>query len=141
MENITVDDLFPNNRTNNGGLNIDTLFKGTFNLTTIKEDLTRDDILHNIMNARKKKLKIMIKYYNKCCQCIKENINHGHDNITFTIPQVMLDCPTYSSYETLEYIANNLRKKMIDTLILDECNIFISWDYLELKLENDNKDS
>ncbi|MBT5492122.1 hypothetical protein HOK00_07795 [bacterium] len=136
MRNITVDDLFPKNRTKRGRLDTETLFRGTFNLTSIKEDLSHDELLETVMNGRKKKLKIMINYYNRCCKLIKDNINDGNDCMTFTIPQFIPDCTTYSSHETLEYITNNLRKKMIDTLILDECKIFISWDYLELKLED-----
>ena len=137
MNNITIDILFPNGTRNrgNGKLDIESLFKGTAQLTSKKENFTSDDLLDSIENNRRKKLKAMIEQYNKCCKTIKLADIDGCDFITFTVPQAAHECSTYSSVDVLEYISENLRRKFIDTLIVDPTSIFITWKDLELKLE------
>lgn len=137
MNNITVDILFPDGTRNkgNGKLDIESLFKGTAQLTNKKESFTSDDLLDSIENNRRKKLKVMIEQYNKCCKTIKAADTNGDDYTTFTVPQSAPECSTYSSVDVLEYISENLRDKFIDTLIVNPTSIFITWKDLELKLE------
>lgn len=137
MNNITVDILFPDGTKNrgNGKLDIDSLFKGTPQLTNKKEDFTSSDLLSSIENNRKKKLKVMIEQYNLCCKTIKSTDSDGNDYTMFTVPQSVPECSTYSSVDALEYISENLRSKFIDTLIVNDTSLFITWKDLELKLE------
>lgn len=137
MNNITIDVLFPNGTDNSryGRLDIDTLFKGTSQLVTKKEDFTSADLLDSIAKTRKKKLHVMIDQYNKCCRMIKEADKEGDDHLTFMVPPTVAECTAYSSVDTLVYIQNNLRKKFIDTTIVDRLSIFITWEDVELKIE------
>ena len=136
--NISVDVLFPDSagkKKRTGKIDIESLFNGTTHLNSNKDKFTSDELLGRITEMRKKKLKSMIDQYNKCCRMIKDINNKGGNYVTFIVPHSVPECATYSSIDALKYISDNLRKDYLDTTIISNVAIFISWEDIELKKE------
>ena len=144
MDKINIDTLFPTvtgeRRQHTGGkIDINTMFKNAPQLITKKEEFESTDLLQSIENNRKKRLKVIIDYYNLCCKMIKDTDANGQNKMTFSIAKKKLDVPGYSPVEVLEYIVKNLRAKFIDALIISQTSIFVSWKNLEINMEEDKQ--
>ena len=135
---ITIDTLFPSGAKtrDTGKIDIDSLFKGTsLNYNNKKNDVDVNSLLDSITNQRKKKLKIFIEYYNKCCNQIRDANKEGCTDIVFTVPEILAESSSYSPVACIEYITKNLVENLIDVVKLNDCTIFITWIDLELKME------
>jgi hypothetical protein len=141
--NISVDSLFPEGkyktRTNNKKLDIDILFKGT----TLNDDpnisFSSDKLLDKIKKRRKNKLKKYNEMLRYCYQRIEETDNNNDTDLVFNVIKNIPDCKEYIPSECLEYISLKLRTHDLDTKILSDTAIFITWKYLELKKENNKQ--
>ena len=76
--------------------------------------------------------------YNQCCYKIKEADNIGLTDIMFELPDIILENSSFKHKDAIEYISKNLREQNIDTLILKENKLFITWKYIELNKEKLN---
>ena len=136
MNHITLNTLFPSGSQiqNNGLLNVNSLFKGLPLNNFEKEDFNSQSLINNITQRRKKKLQYMIDCYNKCCKHITNINNDNQYDTFFTVPEYIPEAIEYNSIECLEYISINLNQKLIDTYIINNTTVFITWNDLELKL-------
>ena len=79
----------------------------------------------------------MLRY---CYQRIEETNDNNDTDLIFTVIENIPDCKEYDPKECLEYISFKLRTQDLDTKILSNTSIFITWKYIELKKETlDNK--
>ena len=140
--NISVDNLFPEGKhksgNNNKKLDIDTLFKGTPLNDEPEIDFSSDKLLDKIKKRRKNKLKKFNEMLRYCYQRIEETDNNNDTDLVFSVIENIPDCKEYEPRECLEYISLKLRTQYLDTKILSNTTIFITWKYLELKKENNN---
>ena len=138
--NISVDNLFPEGKKksgiNNKKLDIDTLFKGTPLNDEPEIDFSSDKLLDKIKKRRKNKLKKFNEMLRYCYQRIEETDNNNDTDLVFSVIENIPDCKEYEPRECLEYISLKLRTQDLDTKILSNTTIFITWKYLELKKEN-----
>lgn len=146
MNKINLDVLFPGNKITSGNgigkskLDIDTLFDGHQELSSRKESNVSKGLLKTIERSREKRLKVMIDNYNICCEKIKIADANDLDFIFFTVPKTAPNCPKYSSESVLGYISKNLRKEYMDTVIMSDDTIFITWKDIELKKDEELED-
>ena len=73
--------------------------------------------------------------YNFCCNRIKDSDTNGITDLVFELPELIIDASIYKEKECIEYISKNLRDQHIDTLILKNNKLFITWKYFELNKE------
>lgn len=139
-ENINVDNLFPSDDNISGTrgrkLDIDTIFSCVMLNDEPNITFTTDVLLNKIKKRREKKLlsyRNMLKY---CYQRIESADDDYLTDIMFKIVDSVPECKEYNSNECLEYISDKLRSQNIDTIIIDNNTMFITWKYLELKYED-----
>ena len=140
--NISVDNLFPEGKHksgNNKKLDIDTLFKGTPLNDEPEINFSSDKLLDKIKKRRKNKLKKFNEMLRYCYQRIEETDSNNDTDLVFSVIDTMPDCKEYEPRECLEYISLKLRTQDLDTKIISNTCIFITWKYLELKKENINE--
>ena len=128
MNNISIETLFPSSKhkIKNGQLDVNTLFP--------EDSRLNDDTYFNVdelANERKDKENKLRKVYKTLLrQCITKakTANSGdYTDIIFDVPKTVYLCPHYNSHKCLLYIEKKMRKLYIDTLIITERHIFISW--------------
>lgn len=133
---MTVDTLFPSdNKSGTRGkrLDVETLFA---NAPLEKEPditFTSDILLDKIEKRRAKKLTHFRNMLNYCYQRINEADDNNLTDIIFNVVENVPDCKSYDPTDCLEYISCKLREENIDTIIINEITMFITWKYLELK--------
>lgn len=136
---LSVDKLFPSEENKSGArgnkLDINTIFVNTPLNNEPKITFTSNVLLERIKKRRKKKLnyyKQMLKYCHERIESADEN--QGTD-IIFTIIDHIPEFKDFNPRECLEYISIKLREEDFDTTILTDTTMFITWKYLELKIE------
>ena len=72
--------------------------------------------------------------YNKCCWKIKDADDDGLTDIIFNLRDVILEHSSYKHREAIEYISKNLREQKLDTYIINDKTLFVTWKYIELNL-------
>jgi hypothetical protein len=137
-KDICVDSLFPT-ETKSGErgkrLDVETIFTNTPLNNEPEIIFTSDILLERIHKRRLEKLKYYKTMLSYCQKKISEtDSNHGTD-IVVSIVESFPECKNYNPSECLEYISNKLREEDIDTFILSDTSIFITWHSLELKKE------
>lgn len=140
--NISIDKLFPDGNNKSGirgkKLDIDTLFKGTPLNNEPDINFNSDTLLEKVIKRRQNKLKKFNEMLRYCYQRIEETDNNNDTDLVFAVIENMPDCKEYDPRECLEYISIKLRTQDLDTKILSDTSIFITWKYLELKKENNS---
>lgn len=143
--NISVDKLFPEGKNKSGTqgkkLDIDTLFKGTPLNNEPDISFNSNILLDKIKQRRKIKLKKFNEMLRYCYQRIEETDNNNDTDLVFSVIENMTDCKEYDPIECLEFISLKLRTQDLDTKILSNTSIFITWKYIELKKENNNNET
>jgi hypothetical protein len=143
---MNIETLMPSNKhnynRNTGKLDVNMISSGKSINIDPSKDFNSHNLLNSIYEKRKQKRNWLVDMYNLCCNKIKDADDAGLTDITFILPEIILENSAYRHKEAIEYISKNLRDQRIDTLVLDKKSIFITWKYLELKLEeqldNDN---
>jgi len=141
FKNITIDKLIPSN--SNESQNY---IKGKINLNSISKDkFINDDpdinfnsniLLDNIKKRRIHVRTILINAYNLCYEKILEADKSGLTDMIFLIPYKMqLNSNICTPIHILTYISNALQKELINTYIIDQTHLFITWKFLELNKE------
>ncbi len=136
---MCVDKLFPSDENKSGTkgnkLDIDTIFVNTPLNNEPKITFSSNVLLERIKKRRKKKLnyyKQMLKY---CHERIENTDNDQETDVVFTIVENIPEFKDFNPRECLEYISKKLREDDFDTTILTDTTMFITWKYLELKIE------
>jgi len=97
-----------------------------------QRDFDSGDLLNSIMHRREKMRNWFVNMYNQCCYKIKEADNLGLTDIMFELSDIILENSSFKHKDCIEYISKNLREQFIDTLILADNKLFITWKYIEL---------
>jgi hypothetical protein len=138
---MNIETLMPSNNhnynRNTGKIDVNMISTGKSINIDPSKDFNSHNLLGNIYERRKKKRNWLVDMYNLCCNKIKDADDAGLTDITFTLPEIILENSSYRHQEALEYISKNLRDQRMDTLILDKKSIFITWKFLELRLEEE----
>lgn len=137
---MNIENLMPSNNKNynrnKGVLSVDMISNGSKINVEPDRDFDSTKLLININERRKKKRNWLVDMYNKCCTQIKEADELGLTDIIFTVPEIIIENSSYKHIEAIEYISKNLREQKLDTYIIDNRNLFVTWKYIEINLEN-----
>ena len=135
---MNIETLMPsknNNYNHSKKLNVYTISSGKQINIDSSRDFNSNDLLTNIYERRKKIRNWLVDMYNLCCSRIKDADDNGFTDLVFELPELLIDESIYKEKECIEYISNNLRDQNIDTLILKNNKLFITWKYIELNIE------
>ena len=81
---------------------------------------------------REKKLKTVYKkLLGTCLHKIQILNDRDETDMVYNVPQIYYGFSKYEPFDCLTYIEKKLRKKYLDTYILSETKIFISWKNIE----------
>jgi len=130
MKQLSISTLYPKTKFKKDSLSTNSLLDGSrldntlpyFNIDALIEE--RKSKKHEVKD-------IYRKFLSLCMEKIKELNSREHTDFVFNVPPFIYLCPKYNSHECLRYIEVKLRNKYIDTLILSNCDIFVSWLYAE----------
>lgn len=90
------------------------------------------DKLIKLREERKKKVLIHYeKIFNICLNKITLANNMNKTETIYQVPDAVYGTFDYDKYECMQYIEDKLKKMCLDTLILGNNNIYISWINLE----------
>ena len=141
---MNIETLMPSNNhnynRNTGKIDVNMISSGKSINIDPSKDFNSHNLLNGIYERRKKKRNWLVDMYNLCCNKIKDADDAGLTDITFVLPEIILENSSYRHLEAIEYISKNLRDQRMDTLILDKKSLFITWKYLELRLESEDSD-
>jgi len=137
-KDICIDSLFPSDikaGTRGHRLDVESLFSGTPLNNDPTITFTSDILLDRINKRRQEKLKC----YNSMLKYCHDRITTADDvqgtDLIFSVVESFPECKEYEPRECLEYISTKLRMDLIDTTILSDTTLFVTWKYLELKRE------
>ena len=128
MDKLNVDNLFPStNKTKNRPLDVYTLY----NNRVIQKDKEIEFSIDSLINFREDKKKRAVEHYERIYEMCLDRIAYANKmsktDIVYRIPLGIYRCPEFLSKECLRIIETRLRKLYLDTLILDQSSLFISW--------------
>ena len=138
---MNIETLMPSynhNYNKSGRLDVYTISHGSKINVEPEKDFDSNELLNSIIGKRKKLRNWLVDMYNQCCYKIKEADNIGLTDIMFELPDIILENSSFKHKDAIEYISKNLREQNIDTLILKENKLFITWKYIELNKEKLN---
>jgi len=141
FHNLTIDNLIPpsNNSINysSGKLDINCISRDKFINDTPEQNFNSDVLLKNIKKKRNNIRNIFVNSYNLCCEKIKEADNMSLTDIIFELPiSMFISNPDCKYIDIINYIDNNLKKQKLNTYIINNRKIFITWKFIELNKEN-----
>ncbi len=144
FKQMNIETLMPssnhNYNRNIGTINVDMISAGRCINSDPEKDFNSHELLKNIYDKRKKRRNWLVEMYNLCCNKIKDADDNGITDIVFELPPIIMENSKYMHKEAIEYISKNLRDQHIDTLLLDNKSLFITWKYLELNIEKHMKE-
>ncbi len=140
---ITIDTLMP-------GSNSGYLHKGKFDINSISKDkFINDDpdinfdsgvLLKSIQKKREKIRAKLVTSYNLCCDKIREADNTGLTDLIFELPNMISMSNIYcKDIDVIRYISNKLQDEKLNTYIIDDTKLFITWKFIELNKEFSSK--
>lgn len=132
MHRFSVNSLFPEaNCKDDTKLDVENIFDTKKNKLNQEIQFNIDKLISNKEEKQEKVIFEYRKVYNVCLSKITLfNSVHKTDFI-YQVPGSVFMMPEYKPYNCLEYIQEKLSKLFIDTIILSENKIFISWKDLE----------
>ena len=138
FQEMNIENLMPSNNNNynrnKGILTVDMISNGSKINVEPDRDFDSVKLLNSINDRRKKKRNWFVEMYNQCCAKIKDADDTGLTDIIFTLPEIIVENSSYKHIEAIEYVSKNLRDQKIDTYIIDNRSLFVTWKYLELNL-------
>ena len=104
---------------------------------------TVDFSVDSLINVRKEKKRMIHNKYKRitdvCLNKIKNANKINQTDIIFNVPLTVFGCNEYNPWGCLDYMEYKLRKLHMDTYIMSEITIFISWLNIENNMKNSHK--
>lgn len=135
LKSLNIENLFGINGTvphTNGKLDINTLFKK--NSKDSEYVFDSDTLLNGVRKRKAKVSETYLNFYRGCCEIITNASNAGITDITYEVPDNVIECVDYSPTECLKFIKEKLTEQHISTCVTSRRKIFITWHNLEEKL-------
>lgn len=127
MDRININNLFSSSTINNKPLDVHSLYNP-------KENKIKNNIKFNVdrlVNVRDEQERRIYdgykKIYNMCLNKIDTANSMRKTEIIYEIPRSVFRCPDYSPWECKDYLQKKLRKLDMDTLMMSDHFMFISW--------------
>ena len=139
MSKFTIDTLMPSSNQsylNKGKIDINSISKDKF--INDDPDINFDSgiLLKSIQKKREKIRAKLVTCYNLCCEKIKESDNMGLTDLVFELPNMISMSNIYcKDIDVIRYISNKLREEKLNTYIVDDKKLFITWKFIELNNE------
>lgn len=134
MEKININNLFPSVVTDDP-LDVHSLF----NLEEQKNRKKMNFNLDKLVKLREERKNKVISQYEKvlgfCLNKITLANNMNMLEVIYEIPEVMFGSFEYNPVDCILYINEKLKDMKLDTLILDDFSLYISWSNLGKNLE------
>lgn len=100
---------------------------------------------NTLLEKRKRKIKEKLKKYNKilnnCLMKISEYDDNNKTDIIYEIKHEIEYNKNFNYLECINFLQDNLRKRLFDTTIVSKRKIFVTWKYIEIKQEQDKTKS
>jgi hypothetical protein len=139
MSKFTIDTLMPSSSQSY-------LHKGKIDINSISKDkFINDDpdinfdsgvLLKSIQKKREKIRAKLVTCYNLCCEKIKEADNIGLTDLVFELPNMISMSNIYcKDIDVIRYISDKLKDEKLNTYIIDDKKLFITWKFIELNNE------
>ncbi len=129
MDKINISNLFP--ATNNQHNDYQPLdVQSLYSITEKKPKKINFNIERLVKLREERKMKVLLQYEKVFNLCLNK-INLANDlnklELVYEVPEAMYGSFEYNSIDCLFYISEKLKKMGIDTIILNEYSIYISW--------------
>lgn len=132
MDKININNLFANAKAGrNGEINVSNMFDYDEDQTLATVELNIDRMLEMKEEKRKLAQSQYYKLFKLCIKKINDAISIGENKIIYEIPYDVPLVTEYSFSECMEYINNKIKKLHMDTIIVSQLSIFISWEFIE----------
>ena len=149
MYNINICNLFPasySGTDSHSPLDVRTLYDFNKKCSLKINDDNRKPVEFNVeslINVRKEKKRMTHNKYKKitdvCLNKIKNANKINQTDIIFNVPLTVFGCNEYNTWNCLDYMEYKLRKLHMDTYVMSETTIFISWLNIENNMKNSHK--
>jgi len=138
MDRININNLFAKNNDDFKELDVYSLYNPRMNREENKVNFNIQRLI-KLREERKKKIYIQYeKIYKMCLNKINTANNMNKLDLVYEIPESIFGHYDYNKMTCLEYIEYKLKKLFIDTCIVTDNSIYISWLNLEKNM-NSNK--
>uniref|UniRef100_A0A6C0ABZ1 Uncharacterized protein n=1 Tax=viral metagenome TaxID=1070528 RepID=A0A6C0ABZ1_9ZZZZ len=125
-ENISIETLYPKSKINKE------FDVNSFNTNLLDiENFDTDKLIKERENREKKLKTVYKKLLGTCLHKIQILNDRDETDMVYNVPQIYYGFSKYEPFDCLTYIEKKLRKKYLDTYILSETKIFISWKNIE----------
>ena len=139
---FNLESLFPSDHksSNRGKLDMNTLF-GNEEDDSNSYKFDSKILLSNIHKRKKKLDATHNDMFRGCCESIKGASEAGYSHIHYDVPKHVIDCNDYKPSECLEFIKEKLNEQKLNIKIISRTRMYISWEDIEEKLENNENES
>lgn len=131
MDKICISNLFPTTYKNEP-FNVNTLFN--LNDNSLQTNKLNFNIKKLITLREERKKKIFV-YYDKIFSCCLNKIemanNMNKTEILYEVPNAIYGSFDYNVHDCIHFINNKLREMKLDTLIINDKTLYVSWINLE----------
>ena len=135
MDKISINNLFPASH-DFQPLDVNNLYNTNEQKVKNKINFNIDKLV-KLREERKKKILVQYeKVFNMCLSKINLANNLNKTEIVYDVPEAIYGHFDYVIGDCIEYVHEKLKNMDLDTIILNEKSLYISWLYLE---ENRNK--
>ena len=140
INKFTIDTLMPSSNSNylqRGKIDVNSISKDKFINDDPDINFNSDDLLKTIHKRREKTRAALVSSYNLCCEKIKEADGLGLTDLVFEVPNMISMSNIYcKDIDVLRYIGDKLKKQKLNTYIINEKKIFITWKFIELNKQD-----
>lgn len=126
MNNINIENIFGITKPTYKPLDISSLHYPIDKKITYV-DFSVENLINEDLEKKEKAINEYKKIFNLVLKKIKENNKIGIKDIIYEVPVTIFLVPEYDSYKCLQFIEVRLRKYQLNTLIISDNKIFISW--------------
>jgi hypothetical protein len=137
MDKLSIDNLFSTKSLSKNKLDVNSLINNKPEIKINKSrHFTSNELIQTRNERRKKVLEYYIKYYDSCFEKIELLDKQGKTDLIFEVPVRIPDCPNYIAMNCIDYVEKKLREQYMDTSILNDNSIFVTWKYIEINKSN-----
>jgi hypothetical protein len=140
MNKLTIDTLMPGGSSGylqKGKIDVNSISKDKFINDDPDINFNSDELLKTIQRRREKIRAKLVSSFNLCCEKIKEADAMGLTDLIFEVPNMISMSNIYcKNIDVIRYISDKLRKQHLNTHILNDTKLFITWKFIELNKHN-----